>query len=122
MSFLLWLYLTLFLYLTKALRNGINRRNADLLDKAIQEAKQSAHMDKLANYVEEGEKMLQEADKNPKYILEMKRTTVSEIHRYITPKPVMFNVMKATYLILGQDPNTVKVRTLFWDKILILSR
>lgn len=106
--------------LTSALRNGINRRNADVLDKAIQEAKQSAHMDKLANYITEGEKMLKDADKNPKYILEMKRTTISEIHRYKIPKQVMFDVMKAVYVLLGQDLDTLKVSVQVLNKIIIL--
>lgn len=93
-----------------ALRNGINRKNADVLEKAIQDAKQSSLSDKLNNYIREGEQMLQEADNNSMFILEMKRTTISEVHRYKKPKPVMYDVMKATYILLGEKPESLTVR------------
>ncbi|XP_071170612.1 lim and transglutaminase domain protein ltd-1-like [Mytilus edulis] len=107
-----------YLKLAKALRNGINRKNADVLEKAIQDAKQSSLSDKLNNYIREGEQMLQEADNNSMFILEMKRTTISEVHRYKKPKPVMYDVMKATYILLGEKPESLTT----WDAIVYLMR
>ncbi|CAC5409510.1 unnamed protein product [Mytilus coruscus] len=107
-----------YLKLAKALRNGINRKNADVLEKAIQDAKQSSLAEKLNNYIREGEQMLQEADNNSVFILEMKRTTISEVHRYKKPKPVMYDVMKATYILLGEKSESLAT----WDEIVYLMR
>jgi hypothetical protein len=51
--------------------------------------------DKLQNFISEGEKMLQDATNNHVYVLDMNRTTISEVHRYKKAKPVMYDVMKA---------------------------
>jgi len=91
------------------LRDGINRKNVDVLQKAMQDAKLSNMSDKLQNYIREGEKMLQDATNNPVYVLDMKRTTISEVHRYKKAKPVMYDVMKATYMLLGERPESLTV-------------
>ena len=91
------------------MRDGINRKNANVLEKAIQDAKLSNMSDKLQNYIREGEKMLQDATNNPVYVLDMKRTTISEVHRYKKAKPVMYDVMKATYMLLGERPESLTV-------------
>lgn len=91
------------------MRGGINRKNADVLEKAIQDAKLSKVSDKLQNYIREGEKMLHDATNNPVAVLDMTRTTISEVHRYKKPKPVMYDVMKATYILLGEKPESLTV-------------
>lgn len=91
------------------MRGGINRKNAYVLEKAIQDAKLSKVSDKLQNYIREGEKMLQDATNNPVAVLDMTRTTISEVHRYKKPKPVMYDVMKATYILLGEKPESLTV-------------
>ena len=91
------------------MRDGINRKNADVLERAIQDAKLSNMSDKLQNFISEGEKMLQDATNNHVYVLDMNRTTISEVHRYKKAKPVMHDVMKATYMLLGERPESLTV-------------
>ncbi|OWF54021.1 Kyphoscoliosis peptidase [Mizuhopecten yessoensis] len=87
------------------LRDGINRRHVEVLDRALREAKDSEHRDKLEGMITDGEALLQHLSQINLFahdVLALQRTTVSEIHRYNIPKQSIHDVMKATFLVLGE--------------------
>ncbi|XP_069137433.1 lim and transglutaminase domain protein ltd-1-like [Argopecten irradians] len=90
------------------LRDGINGRNMEKLEKALTAGKISEYRDKLETLIQEGETLLNRL-KQLKFfahdVLLMERTTVSEIHRYNIPKQCVHDVMKATFLVLGENEN-----------------
>lgn len=54
-------------------------------------------------------------------VLDMKQTTISEIHRYSIPSSLIFNVMKATFLLLGEHPQNLEVCFEVWKKYVIIN-
>ena len=100
--------------LSPALKSAIEQRKLKTLEAAIKAAKNSS----VAQELHEGE-TLPEAESLRNLlrrlklylhkILEMKQTTVSEIHSYRFPPPLVHPVMKATYFLLGEREERLQV-------------
>lgn len=104
--------LTKVLVFVLALEDGINRRNLDILEPAIKAAKISDQEYKLSDRIKEAEELRDHLLTLKRFahdVLDMKQTTISEIHRYSIPTPLIFNVMKATFLLLGEHPQNLEV-------------
>ncbi|XP_033750611.1 hillarin-like [Pecten maximus] len=103
------------------MRDGINRRNTVVLEKALREAKESEYRDKVENMIQDGEALLKHLQQLKTFahdVLTLQRTTVSEIHRYNIPKQSIYDVMKATFLVLGEREETLNE----WETIQDLLR
>lgn len=92
------------------LRMRTLQRKLEPLDSAIHEAKASH----VANYLidtkemkdaEAAQKQLRRLKLYMHKVLALNKATISEIHRYHRPKPLVHNVMKATFRVLG-EPNS----------------
>ena len=98
------------------LNEAINRRNMELLEKAVASAEESEYKDKLQHKIEQAKDLMEHLKLLKGFahgILELKQTTISEVHHYKEPKPpIMQDVMKATYLLMGETDEAVKVRAL----------
>lgn len=101
-----------FFFFVLALEDGINRRNLDILEPAIIAAKISDQEYKLSDRIKEAEELRDHLLTLKRFahdVLDMKQTTISEIHRYSIPTPLIFNVMKATFQLLGEHPQNLEV-------------
>ncbi|XP_062597788.1 uncharacterized protein LOC134259203 [Saccostrea cucullata] len=110
-----------FLQLQKGLLDGINRRNIDVLIPAINAAKSSEHEYKLMDRIKEAEELREHLLTLKRFahdVLEMRQTTISELHRYAIPPPLVFSIMKATYLLLGEPSRNLQI----WEDIQTLMR
>lgn len=95
-----------------ALKDAINRRHVDTLVKAISLAQSSRYSDNVTTLLQEAEAVLahlRQLDRFAHEVLEMKQTTISEIHSYKKPQPIIFDVMQATFLLLGEKDYNVDV-------------
>ncbi|XP_060082728.1 hillarin-like [Ylistrum balloti] len=95
-----------YLEVKSRLRDGINRRHVEVLEEALRRAKDSEYRDKVESMIEDGENLLKYLQHIKLYahdVLALQRTTVSEIHRYNIPKQSIHDVMKATFLVLGEQ-------------------
>ena len=95
-----------------ALSDGINRRNLDILEPAIIAAKSSEIEYKLLDRIKEAEELRDHLLTLKRFahdVLDLKQTTISELHRYSIPSPLILNVMKATFLLLGENPQNLEV-------------
>eukprot|EP00105_Crassostrea_gigas_P032431 XP_011455438.1 PREDICTED: hillarin-like isoform X2 [Crassostrea gigas] len=109
------------LQMQKALDDGINRRNVDILEPAIKAAKISDQVYKLSDRIKEAEELRDHLLTLKRFahdVLDMKQTTISEIHRYSIPSSLIFNVMKATFLLLGEHPQNLEI----WEDLQVLMR
>ncbi|XP_033750612.1 hillarin-like [Pecten maximus] len=110
-----------FLKLLQALKTAILRENIELLEDAIEKASSSGHRNALQVKIAEATDILNKLRKLKKYthdVLAMKQSTISEIHRYQVPKDIIFDVMKATFLLLGEKSNDLE----YWDYLQTLMR
>ncbi|KAL5005340.1 hypothetical protein ScPMuIL_018796 [Solemya velum] len=110
-----------FLNIEKALKDAINRRHVDTLVKAISLAQSSRYSDNVTTLLQEAEAVLahlRQLDRFAHEVLEMKQTTISEIHSYKKPQPIIFDVMQATFLLLGEKDYNVDE----WENIQTLMR
>lgn len=99
-------------YIHLALSDGINRRNLDILEPAIIAAKSSEIEYKLLDRIKEAEELRDHLLTLKRFahdVLDLKQTTISELHRYSIPSPLILNVMKATFLLLGENPQNLEV-------------
>lgn len=104
------------------LKEAIARRNVDVLETAIDNAKSSEFSSNLQNHITEAEQLLAELRKLKRFaheVLQMKQSTISEIHTYKHPRPLAYDVMKATYLLLGEREDHLKVRHHHWKFCII---
>lgn len=72
---------------------------------ALDNAKSSEFSSNLQNQITEAEQLLAELKKIKRFaheVLQMKQPTISEIHTYKHPRPLAYDVMKATYILLGE--------------------
>ncbi|ESP05579.1 hypothetical protein LOTGIDRAFT_228104 [Lottia gigantea] len=93
-----------YLTLKRDLRDAIRRRHAGVLEKSIQDAKNSKFADKLTNQIQVAEKLqrhLQELKNCAHDICKMEQTTISELRSYHHPPPCVHDVMAATYMLMG---------------------
>ncbi|XP_062597779.1 lim and transglutaminase domain protein ltd-1-like, partial [Saccostrea cucullata] len=110
-----------YLTLRKELKDAIARRNGEKLEEAIENAKSSEYASDLENLIEEADDLLSQLQKLKIFsheILQMKQTTISEIQTYKHPKSLAYDVMKATYILLGED----EWRLEEWEQIQALMR
>ncbi|KAK7496946.1 hypothetical protein BaRGS_00011926 [Batillaria attramentaria] len=107
----------------QALRDATQARDLDKLEAAIHSAKTSC----VAHHLQGRESLTDaEAVRNllrrlklyMHKILELKPMTVSEIHSYKRPLPLVHTVMNATYLLLGENQSKLKK----WEYIQALLR
>ena len=107
------------IYFVSDLRDAINRRNLEALNKAIQEAEESVHVTRLEKLLTqakfEREELLQ-LNQYTHAVLEMKQTTLSELVSYNKPLPVIHDVLVATLLLLGDNMETLQVRQVLPDE------
>ena len=90
-----------------ALQAAIKERDLKTLEAAIEAARKSSVAPELrkGETLREAESLRSLLRRLKLYlhkILEMKQPTVSEIHSYTRPRPLVHTVMKATYLLLGE--------------------
>ncbi|OWF54020.1 hillarin-like [Mizuhopecten yessoensis] len=110
-----------FLRLQKGLKTAILRENIELLEDAIGKASASSHRNNLQVKIAEATEILEKLRKLKKYthdVLAMKQSTISEIHRYQVPKDIIYDIMKATFLLLGETGDTLE----YWDYLQTLMR
>lgn len=95
------------------LRDSINRRNLEALEESVQQAKSSKFSHKLQPLIQKAEEEvadLKKTDKHAHDILEMNLLTVTELRNYKTPKPIVHDVMKATFILLGERQDLLEVK------------
>ncbi|XP_060082726.1 hillarin-like [Ylistrum balloti] len=110
-----------FLQLQQALKTAILRENIELLEAAIDKASSSGHRNALQVKIAEATEILEKLRKLKRYthdVLAMKQSTISEIHRYQVPKDIIFDVMKATFLMLGEKGENLE----YWDYLQSMMR
>lgn len=94
------------------LRDSVNRRNLSALENSIYDAKSSKFQNKLQSLIQKAEDVLADLRKTKKYahgILEMNQVTISELRNYKSPKPIVHDVMKATFTLLGERQEMLEV-------------
>ncbi|ESP00550.1 hypothetical protein LOTGIDRAFT_157826 [Lottia gigantea] len=108
---------------TKALHIATQKRDIDRLEHVIDRAKSSRVCGTLrfSEAMIEAEETLEQLKRLRTYmmrVLALKQATVSEITSYKRPKPCIHDVMKATYLLLGEREKQLKR----WEHIQSLTR
>ncbi|XP_064608978.1 lim and transglutaminase domain protein ltd-1-like isoform X2 [Liolophura sinensis] len=95
-----------YLQLKKALHDAISRRHVDVLRVAIDNARNSEHVDELSpRPLKEAERLhahLKSVDKSRHPILKLNQRTISEIASYKQPIALIKDVMTSTFLLLGE--------------------
>ncbi|XP_067666272.1 uncharacterized protein [Haliotis asinina] len=104
------------------LEEARRQRDAEKLQKALEEAEQSAVAEKLDNTedfheAKETNEQLARVKKFNRQVMDLNPRLVSEIASYKRPKPCIQDVMKATYIILGE-----KEESLDWQRIVKLMK
>lgn len=97
----------------KGLRDSINRRNLEALEESLQQARASQFSHKLQPLIQKAEEEvadLKKTDKHAHDILEMNLLTVTELRNYKNPKPIVHDVMKATFILLGERQDLLEVK------------
>ncbi|XP_061168883.1 lim and transglutaminase domain protein ltd-1-like [Saccostrea echinata] len=110
-----------YLSLRKELKNAIARRHGEKLEEAIENAKSSEYVSSLKKLIEEADDLLSQLRRLKRFaheVLKMQQPTISEIHNYKHPKPMAYDVMKATYILLGEEERRVEE----WEQIQALMR
>nr|XP_022333112.1 hillarin-like [Crassostrea virginica]XP_022333113.1 hillarin-like [Crassostrea virginica] len=110
-----------YLSLRKELKDAIARRHGEKLEEAIDNAKNSEYKATLQKLITEAEELLSQLRRLRRFaheVLHMQQTTISEIHNYKHPKPLAYDIMKATYILLGEEERQVEE----WEQILALMR
>ena len=106
------MYVIVALFSIPELKEAIARRNVDVLETALENAKSSEFSSNLQHQITEGEQLLAELKKLKRFaheVLQMKQATISEIHTYKHPRPLAYDIMKATYILLGENENHLEV-------------
>lgn len=91
----------------------MNRRNLEALEESLHQAKSSMLSNKLQTLIHKAEAEvadLKKLDKHAHDILDMNLVTVTELRNYKTPKPIVHDVMKATFLLLGEREDYLEVK------------
>ena len=88
------------------------RRHVVILDNAIYEAETSEFRDALKHSLDRCRALQDDINKLDTYchpVLEMNQVTVSELANFACPPQDVHDIMKATYLLLGENMRTLKV-------------
>lgn len=90
-------------------------RKPELLKHAIRSAKQSTFAEKLQNLIRQAQSVLDDIEslKRFAHYIDLRRPAISELQSYLNPPPVVIDVVKATYLLLGEPPENLDVSYLF---------
>ncbi|XP_062607663.1 lim and transglutaminase domain protein ltd-1-like [Saccostrea cucullata] len=110
-----------YLSLRKELKDAMARRHGEKLEEAIGNAKSSKYESDLQELIEQAEDLLSQLRRHKSLaheVLTMQQLTISEIHNYKHPKPMAYDVMKATYILLGEEERRVEE----WEQIQALMR
>ncbi|XP_046357148.2 uncharacterized protein LOC124135709 [Haliotis rufescens] len=104
------------------LEEARRQRDAEKLQKALEDAEKSAVADKLDDTedfqeAKETNEQLARVKKFNRQVMDLNPRLVSEIASYKRPKPCIQDVMKATYIVLGE-----KQETLDWQRIVKLMK
>ncbi|XP_060082732.1 uncharacterized protein LOC132562026 [Ylistrum balloti] len=105
----------------KDFKEGLSRRSLPILEKALDNSKILPKTDEMKPLVRQGTKMvknLKTLKKHSHDVLALSSRTISELHRYQDPVPVMVDIMRATYLLLGEDDASVAD----WEKLQTIMR
>lgn len=105
--------------LKKELEDAIKRRHLETLEKAIEHGNKSRFKDKVTKQITEAEETrdhLRHLDRIAHDVLEMKQPTIAELRSYKYPPPVIYDVMKSTFLMLGEKKEYLED----WEDIQIL--
>lgn len=100
-----------------ALKKAIKKRNLKHLEEVINRAEKSrvfyilSQTDTMKDALALAS-LLRRLKRYTHRVLELKPSTVSEIHSYKRPLPIIHTVMKATYLLLGEKEKQLQV----WGK------
>ncbi|XP_033750632.1 hillarin-like isoform X2 [Pecten maximus] len=89
--------------LKKALTAAIDSRNIDQLERAIEDSKTYPELQEQVHEAEAKYTALQKMRKHSSQVMDMAQSTISEIHRYKEPTTAIHEVMKATFLLLGEN-------------------
>ena len=95
------------------LRDGQLRRHEETLDNAIYDAENSEFKEALKPSLDRCRALQQDISKLEMYchpVLEMNQATISELANYTNPPQDVHSIMTATYLLLGEEMNILKVR------------
>ncbi|KAH3793407.1 hillarin-like [Dreissena polymorpha] len=98
---------------------AINRRNLATLEIAIKQGHKSRFNDKLARLIEDAEELRNHIINLIKIahdILEMKQSTISELRSYKSPPNIIFDIMRSTFLMLGETSKQLEV----WENLQVL--
>lgn len=100
--------------LYSALLDGINARNRSLLVKAIKNARDGGYSQKLEKLIKQAEETLEEIQKQGLHpIPNLNKKIVSELVSYKIPHQIVFDMCYATFILLGENENDIRVR--FWQ-------
>ncbi|XP_069137429.1 hillarin-like isoform X2 [Argopecten irradians] len=100
----------------KALTAAIESRNIDQLERAIEDSKTYPELQEQVHEAEAKYSALQRMRKYSSQVMDMAQSTISEIHRYKEPTKAIHDVMKATFLLLGEDEKSTGSRILKSNK------
>lgn len=96
------------------LRDAMKRRFIKVLNPAIQKAVQSKFATNITiqRLIKEAEKIVKTLKKQEEFahpVLHLSSSTIAEIHGYRQVTPEIHDVMTATFMLLGEKPETIQV-------------
>lgn len=95
------------------LEDGIKRRHVNVLDVAVQNARNSKYESELdPEPLARAEALLEHLRRLDRFrhpILALNQRAISEMARYNTPRPLVHNVLKSTFLLLGEKHHHIEV-------------
>ncbi|KAL4227459.1 hypothetical protein ACF0H5_012903 [Mactra antiquata] len=89
----------------KELEDAVKRRHLETLEKAVDRGQKSRFRDKVRKELEEAEQVrdhLKHLNTISHDVLEMKQPTISELRSYKIPPAIVEDIMRSTFLILGE--------------------
>lgn len=99
--------------ITSELKDAINRRHLDPLNKALHRANNSRYAPDIWDRIDEAKSVrfhLTKLDRFAHEILALQQSTVSELQSYTNPaQTCIVDVMKATYILLGVPDKYLQV-------------
>ena len=69
----------------------------------------NAEMKALVGKAEKAAAYFRRLQKYSHHVVALKRSLISELHRYKLPQPVILDVVKASFLLLGEDEGQLQV-------------
>lgn len=94
------------------LRNAVKARDLVLLSQLVAESKKKKLEREIANDVKTAEDViarLEAIKRLTQMIADMDRQLVAEVKSYLNPRPPVYNVIAATFMLLGEPKANIKV-------------